>query len=736
MYPKVENSLDIIEAEGDAHTLESGLSRDLEGSLQFTLEVKSEHDERCVWPCISMEHKVENTSDMSETKGGEHVLERDLSRDMGCPSQSPLEIIPIKTENDDERFVWPCISLDLKVENTLDTSETKGVEHALEGNLSRDMGCPSQSPLEIIPIKIENDDERFVWPCISLNLKVENTVDTSETKGDEHALEGNLSRYMGCPSQSPLDIIPIKTENDEERFVWPWIGIVVNLPIEFKGGKYVGESGSNLREQLTKQGFNPWRVTPLWNYRGHSGKAIVEFTRDWPDWPAFHNAISFEKYFKAEHFGRSEWYSKEHYGSQLYGWVAREDDYEANDIVGEHLRKIGDLKTLNDIEDEDARKTSKLVSNLSSVIEVKKSNYEEMERKVEEKSDSLRKVIETKEKLTNTYNEELKKMHSNTQINLQKIFCTHEKLRLDLESQRKELELHGKELERRKAQSEGERMKLIGEREQNAAKNDAIDMATIEEKEAAKSFLRLIEQHKREKEEHHKRIIQLEKERDAKQALELEVQQLKGILQVRKYMVCGDDLGAQEKMNKMSEELAEKEEELEYMINMSNDLMVKQYMSNIELQEARKTLIGGFKEKDLSTAVIGLKRMGELDVKPFKAACMRKYSDEEVEVNAIQFCSLWDSYLRNPEWHPFKMIKVNGNDERIINDDDEKLKELRNELGNEAVNAVKIALTEIAEYNPSGGYIVEELWNFKERRKATLKEGATVVLNKWKKQKR
>ncbi|KAF6137793.1 hypothetical protein GIB67_040501 [Kingdonia uniflora] len=212
-------------------------------------------------------------------------------------------------------------------------------------------------------------------------------------------------------------------------------------------------------------------------------------------------------------------------------------------------------------------------------------------------------------------------------------------------------------------------------------------------------------------------------------ALELEVQQLKVLLQVNKYMVCGDELGAQEKMNKMSEELAEKEE-LEYMISMNNDLMLTQNMGNIELQKARKTLIEGFKEKHLSTAKIGLKRMGVLDVKPFKAAFILKYSPRKAAVNAIQFCSLWDSDLRNPEWHPFKMIKVNGNDERIINDDYEKLKELRNELGNEVVNAVKIALTEIAEYNLGGGYIVDELWNFKEGRKATLKEVATVVMHK------
>lgn len=71
-----------------------------------------------------------------------------------------------------------------------------------------------------------------------------------------------------------------------------------------------------------------------------------------------------------------------------------------------------------------------------------------------------------------------------------------------------------------------------------------------------------------------------------------------------------------------------------------------------------------------------------------------------------------------------------------INDEDEKMKSLKNDGDDEVYEAVKVALMEMNEYNPSGRYIIQELWNFKEGRKATLKEGVLHVLNKWKSLKR
>lgn len=60
-----------------------------------------------------------------------------------------------------------------------------------------------------------------------------------------------------------------------------------------------------------------------------------------------------------------------------------------------------------------------------------------------------------------------------------------------------------------------------------------------------------------------------------------------------------------------------------------------------------------------SRAYIRVKRMGDLDGKPFLTALKSKYASEEAVIKAIEKTSLWDDHLRDPSWHPYKMVMVN-----------------------------------------------------------------------------
>ena len=42
---------------------------------------------------------------------------------------------------------------------------------------------------------------------------------------------------------------------------------------------------------------------------------------------------------------------------------------------------------------------------------------------------------------------------------------------------------------------------------------------------------------------------------------------------------------------------------------------------------------------------VGVKRMGELDNRPFYEVAKRKYNTAKAEVRAVEICSLWEEYL-------------------------------------------------------------------------------------------
>ncbi|MBA0598434.1 hypothetical protein Gorai_008197 [Gossypium raimondii] len=374
---------------------------------------------------------------------------------------------------------------------------------------------------------------------------------------------------------------------------------------------------------------------------------------------------------------------------------------------------------------------------------------------------------------------EINKTQQSARLHYQKVFSDHEKVKSQLESHRKDLELREVELEKREALIEGERKKLAEELEENVVQNSALRLAALEQKRADENLMQLAEDQKRQKEELHNRIIQLEKQLDQKQALELEIEQLRGSMNVIRELGDEDDDIVLTIIEASFKELREKERELEDLEALNQTLIVSERKSNNELQEARKELINGLKEIS-SCANIGVKRMGELDNKPFLEAMKRRYNEELAEERAVELCSLWEEYLKDPNWHPFKRIKLEGEEyqvfrygsfielnmtrdtiarvlllhgssevlffsvctkwcaqslimlvQEVIDNEDEKLKDLKDEMGNEVYKSVTSVINEINEYNPSGRYATSELWNYGEGRRASLQEGVEFLLNLW-----
>jgi hypothetical protein len=73
--------------------------------------------------------------------------------------------------------------------------------------------------------------------------------------------------------------------------------------------------------------------------------------------------------------------------------------------------------------------------------------------------------------------------------------------------------------------------------------------------------------------------------------LELEIERLRGALQVMKHMGEDGDMEAKQKMDAIAQELKEKEEESADVEALNQTLIIMERKTNDELQDARKELI-------------------------------------------------------------------------------------------------------------------------------------------------
>ncbi|KAL8128920.1 hypothetical protein V2J09_018075 [Rumex salicifolius] len=364
------------------------------------------------------------------------------------------------------------------------------------------------------------------------------------------------------------------------------------------------------------------------------------------------------------------------------------------------------------------------VGKIAKEIDIRRRDLEEMQTKKLQLNMSLQKMVEELDLMQQSFSEESRKLQRANRENLQRMLMEREKSTRAIELLQRDNDRRTRELNKSEAFTERERQKLEEEKKENDARNSSLDLAAQELKKANGNLKRLAEEQSvRENENASKIVLQLQNELEAKQRLEREVAELRYRLRVMRHM--GDDDAVKRQIADMTSELQQKVEDLESMEFTTQVLVTKERESTDELEKARKVLIEGLQDMIPSGhRDIGIKRMGEIDVKAFIGPSKLKFGGDGLS-KAAELCSLWQDNLKDTTWHPFKIVHIDGRTEEDIDKEDEKLKLLKEEYGDEICKAVIVAFKELNEYNPSGRYIISELWNFN---KATLKEVINYIL--------
>lgn len=214
-------------------------------------------------------------------------------------------------------------------------------------------------------------------------------------------LENDLANEAEQLPPKVIEVAPVSEKSEQnDLYCWPWTGIVTNIIDEPGNGKELGS-----REYWLKKfsKYKPLEVEIFCDDQNQTVQAVVRFDNDWA---GFNNAMLFEKSFETNHHSKKEWTAqKEVPGSNIYGWFARADDYNSEGLVGEYLRKKGELKTISNLIQEAALDRNKIVANLATEIDLKNQNLDELQYKYNEKTMSLSRMLEEKDMLHQAFYE-------------------------------------------------------------------------------------------------------------------------------------------------------------------------------------------------------------------------------------------------------------------------------------------------------------------------------------------
>ncbi|OEL27855.1 Factor of DNA methylation 2 [Dichanthelium oligosanthes] len=521
------------------------------------------------------------------------------------------------------------------------------------------------------------------------------------------------------------DVLMTDAEADDagELLVWPWTGI---LAMSTTAGEDADDVATTTLAFHAHQHFASVTTTALQeeptNHQ-HRQQHFLLFHFG-KSWAGLRDAMSLAFHFAGA--GRREWRRRGEGDSEgagvVFGWAAVEEDLLGDGAVGRSLRESGAAaRSVEDVEKDEAS----VAVTLGAVA----GEYERRERFLDAKNKGMVRVIQKVEEESSWLHGELKELKDVADNILPAMNHgaeeENEKLRAELAAIEGEIELRVDRIqELKECRTELHYSKV----EKLVIEINSLDMDIKSEASDHAQMLHI--KHKEEMEAINAKVIQLEKQLEQKEAQESAICLLNTKLQT------GENIKMEEyehlyKLMIISRECLE--QKFGRFQKAYVDLTKRDQLNRDQLQETHQEVIKCVESMMIGdSTVIGIKRMGQLDEKPFHHACKRKYRDDDPEGKAERLVSSWQDELKNKSWNPFTTILVDGEEKDIVNEDDPKLRQLWIEYGDNVCNAVKVTLRELNEYSPQARHAVNELWNFREGRKAKMAEVVKYIFEQLK----
>ncbi|KAI5078566.1 hypothetical protein GOP47_0006237 [Adiantum capillus-veneris] len=539
-----------------------------------------------------------------------------------------------------------------------------------------------------------------------------------EAAGKHRALLKHVNVHMSHMAEPPKErVIHLEQETPatettvkDEKLVWPWMGVIVNIDnSKVVNGKRVGPGDNEIKTRFSR--FHPKCVNTKWNFHGHQGIAILEFENDMI---GYGDAQDFERSFLECGRGRREWErraaSVEGPGKELYGWVANQQDYNGEDLIGKHLRDKGNLRTVAEVNEAWSRQKDQLLQNLDATIQDQHQKLQDSNRQVFGLQ-SL--VIQTERarqeaEMQRVYMEEVHKQEllavvRDAKRTIQMREDEMKKEREKLGAAFQNLQIRCQELESQEVHDDIERMKKEIEMNENEKKMQLFFQIQELHKAQEAKKLDLIRKQKGEsstllQDQHRQQKLLLNQHK-----LEQEIQALEAILESKK-LEANENKQAGSSLTDLEGKLEELKAEKELLEDMHKTLTYRERALNDEVQNAKKAAVKIFEKKG-TVKDIGVKKMGELDQAPWRTACKQKFknSPDGWDFHFATEWTTWDKNVRDVQWHPFKVVEVGDERHELrINENDDKLMTLRSEYGEAVFASVINALKELQEHNASG----------------------------------